>query len=385
MTLELDTSELDAHVGVPFIDRALKDPVTIGDFRRWAQAHDNPNPLHFDDDWAARTVFGGIVPAQSFLVATGDGHGAAPARQGNIPGSHLLFGGDEWWFYGPRVQAGDRMSVECMFVDYKVRDTRFAGPAAICRGDSTYVNQRGEYVGKQRSTVIRYLPEVARQRMSSETPPEPEWTDARLAELTAQRMAYIADLRANPERRWADIAVGDRLQPRPLGPHSIAGFAAEYRARPAAVWGASRYVGRRGRHSGDGAGWIPEMNWDLDRAQVDPAAVDGLYEGPSRGHVQVRYAKTIGLPRPYGYGSSMGTYLLDFVGNWAGHRAHVAHSDARYFAPVYAGDAHTIAGEVIDKRERGFYADREVHVRMSMTSQDGERVAAGEMCVAFDA
>lgn len=382
---ELDTSDLDRHIGVPFIDRVLKDPVTTGDFRRWAQAHDNPNPLHYDDDWAARSRFGGIVPAQSFLVATGDGHGAAPARQGNIPGTHLLFGGDEWWFHGPRVRAGDRMSVECMFVDYKVRDTRFSGPTAICRGDSTYVNQDGEYVGKQRSTVIRYLPEVARERMSKEPPREPEWTDEKLEALTAQRMRYITDLRSNTERRFEDVQVGDQLTPRPLGPHSVASFAAEYRARPAAVWGASRYVGRRGRHSGDGAGWIPEMNWDLDRAQVDPLAVDGLYEGPSRGHVLVRYAKTIGLARPYGYGSSMGTYLLDFVGNWAGHRAHVAHSDSRYHSPVYAGDVHTISGEVIGKQEHGFYADREVQVRVLMVSQDGEKVAAGEMSVAWEA
>lgn len=385
MTPELDTSDLDRHVGVPFIDRVLKDPVTTHDFRRWAQAHDNPNPLHYDDEWAQRSVFGGIVAAQSFLVATGDGHGAAPARQGHIPNTHLLFGGDEWWFHGPRVQAGDRMSVECMFVDYKVRETRFSGPTAICRGDSTYVNQRGEYVGKQRSTVIRYLPEVARERMSKQAPREPQWTDEQLEELTAQRIAYITDMRANSERRFADVKVGDRLTPRPLGPHSTASFSAEYRARPAAVWGASRYVGRRGRTSGDGAGWIPEMNWDLDRARIDPLAVDGLYEGPSRGHVLVRYAKAVGLSRPYGYGSSMGTYLLDYAANWGGHRARVAHSDSRYHSPVYAGDAHTISGEVVDKREGGMYGDREVYLRITMVSQDGEKVAAGDMCLAFDA
>jgi acyl dehydratase len=62
----------------------------------------------------------------------------------------------------------------------------------------------------------------------------------------------------------------------------------------------------------------------------------------------------------------------------------VAHSDSRYLAPVYAGDAHIISGQVIDKRERGRYADREVDVRVTMTSQDGERVAGGEMCVAFE-
>ena len=383
MGAELDTSDLDRYVGVPFLDRKLKDPVSRLEIRRWVHAHDNPNPLYYDDDYAATTKFEGIVAPQSYLVATGDGQGAAPARQGNIPGSHLLFGGDEWWFMGPYIMPEDHMSVECMFVDYKVRDTSFSGPTAICRGDSTYVNQRGEFVGKQRSTVIRYLPEIARERMSDKQEEEYEWTDERLGELTEQRLAYVKDLRANPARQWTDIKVGDTLPPRPLGPHSIASFAGEQRARAAATWGAARFLGRRGRRSGDGAGWIPEMSWDLDRAQIDPSAVDGLFEGPSRGHVQERYAKVIGMPKPYGYGSSMGAWLLDYVANWAGQDAFIVHSDGRYFAPAFAGDAGFFSGEVIDKKENTELADREAVVQVRIDDQFGKKIAGATMSVAW--
>ena len=31
------------------------------------------------------------------------GHGSMPSVFGKIPGTHMIFGGDEWWFYGPRV------------------------------------------------------------------------------------------------------------------------------------------------------------------------------------------------------------------------------------------------------------------------------------------
>jgi acyl dehydratase len=384
MSAELDTSDLDRYVGVPFLDRKLKDPISVLDIRRWVHAFDNPNPLHFDDDYAATTRFGGIIAPQSFLVGAGDGAGASPARQGNIPGSHLLFGGDEWWFLGPRILPGDRMSVECMFMDYKVRDTSFAGPTAICRGDSTYVNQRGEFVGKQRSTVIRYRPELARERMSNEPEKEWEWTDDRMDELTEQRVAYVKDLRSNPARQWNGIKVGDELPRRPHGPHSIASFTGEQRSRPGIAWGATQYLSRRGRVSGDGAGWIPEMNWDLDRAQIDPAAVDGLFEGPSRGHIQERYAKVIGMPKPYGYGASMGAWLLDYVANWAGDNALIVHSDARYFAPVFAGDVSLFTGEVVDKREDTELADREAVVEVKMEDQFGKRIAGATMSVAFE-
>ena len=69
----------------------------------------------------------------------------------------MLFGGDEWWFFGPRIEPGDRLNLERMLFDYKVTETKFAGPTMFSRGDTTYVNQRGETVAKQRSTSIRYL------------------------------------------------------------------------------------------------------------------------------------------------------------------------------------------------------------------------------------
>src|SRR5207245_3487471 len=45
--------------------------------------------------------------------------------------------------------------------DYRVTNTSFAGPTMFQRGDTTYFNQRGEPVAKQRSTAIRYLVENA--------------------------------------------------------------------------------------------------------------------------------------------------------------------------------------------------------------------------------
>src|SRR3954469_2147501 len=122
----IDTSPLDAWLGQPVPVGELKEPATAADIRRWAQAMDNTNRLHWDENYAAESRFAGLVAPQSFVVACDVGHGARPAIAGDIPGSHMLFGGDEWWFFGPRVTPGDFLRQERMFYDYKVTNTKFA-------------------------------------------------------------------------------------------------------------------------------------------------------------------------------------------------------------------------------------------------------------------
>ena len=164
--LELDTTDMDRWLGVPLQRLQPRYPTTEADIGRWAQGMQNPNPLYYDPDFAAASRFGGIVaPA----VVHGR-RGRRPRRDaggpGPVPGSHMLFGGDEWWFFGPRIRPGDLLQRDTMLFDYKVTETRFAGPTMFSRGDTTYVNQRGELVGKQRSTAIRYLVEEAVRRSS---------------------------------------------------------------------------------------------------------------------------------------------------------------------------------------------------------------------------
>ena len=152
----LDVSDLDRHMGVPIEPGELKEPVTTNDIRRWVQAMHYPNPLHYDERWAGESRFGAIVAPQSFTVACDTSHGASPAQVGLIPSSHLIFGGDDWWFFGPQVLPGDKLLCHRMPYDYRVTETRFAGPTCFQRGDTLYINQRGERVALQRSTAIRY-------------------------------------------------------------------------------------------------------------------------------------------------------------------------------------------------------------------------------------
>ena len=89
-TVELDLSDVDKWVGKPIIFAELWDPCNATDIRRWVQAMDYPNPVHWDEEFARNSKWGGIVAPQSFTVAMDYGHGCHPACVGKIPGSHAV-------------------------------------------------------------------------------------------------------------------------------------------------------------------------------------------------------------------------------------------------------------------------------------------------------
>jgi hypothetical protein len=342
--IELDTTDVDHWIGKPLGGGQLKESLHLNDLRRWAQGMQNPNPLFFDEDYAAESRLGRIVAPQSFAVCTDTSHGAGPAIQGVIPGQHMIFGGDEWWFFGPRIEVGDLVRQDRMLFDYKIAETKFSGPTMFSRGDTTYLNQRGELICKQRSTSVRYLAENARKLGMFKDNVQKVWEDGELEDLEKRKLEYYQSFLDLGHEKRLFVKVGDRLPVRPIGPHSIATFTTEWRSYLMTIWGASREIGESSTLS---AGWLPEMSRDVEGAKIDPSNADGLYKGPSRGHVQTRYAQLIGMPREYGYGASMGAWIIDYLTNWTGEWGAVRHSNMQYRAPALSGDATFLEGEVV--------------------------------------
>jgi acyl dehydratase len=373
--IDLDTSDVDRWIGKPLGGGQLKEPVHVNDVRRWAQGMQNPNPLYFDEEYAAESRFGRIVAPQSFAVCTDTSHGAGPAIQGVMPGQHMIFGGDEWCFFGPRIEAGDLLRQDRMLFDYKIAETRFSGPTMFSRGDTTYINQRGELVCKQRSTSVRYLAENARKLgMFKDNVPR-TWDDGEIEDLEKRKLEYYQSFLDLGHEKRLFVKAGDRLPARPIGPHTIATFTTEWRSYLMTVWGASREVGESSTLR---AGWLPEMSRDEEGAKIDPSNADGLYKGPSRGHVQTRYAQLIGMPREYGYGASMGAWIIDYLTNWAGEWGFVRHSNMQYRAPALSGDATFLEGRVL-ALDHGDPSGRPIAtVEVVMKNQDDLVMAQGQ-------
>jgi hypothetical protein len=66
--IPLDTT--DVWIGKPLGGEALKDPIHPNDIRRWPRGMQNPNPLYYDEEYAAQGRFGRLVAPQSFAGCT---------------------------------------------------------------------------------------------------------------------------------------------------------------------------------------------------------------------------------------------------------------------------------------------------------------------------
>lgn len=371
----LDCSDLDNYIGKPLTPWTLKETLHNNDFRRWAQAMRYPNLLHYDHDYAAVSRFGRLVAPQSFTIAAAEGHGACPAGIGNIPDSHLIFGGDEWWFYGSRLFAGDQVIHEKVPYDYVVKDTKFAGPTCFQRGDNNYYKQDGTLFAKQRSTAIRYRRDLALEMGAMDQTEDPDWTDDQLADIENRKLDYINMMHelGHGRRHWSRVQVGDELPVRVIGPHSVASFATEWRAYLMNLWGAAH---RNRDCNPEALGFVgPMAGWEMDPVEerINPENTDGAYIGPSRGHLFPRWARYIGMPRPYGYGASMGAWILDYLAGWAGEWGEIVHCNSQYRGPAFSGDITIMTGAIVDKMEEN--GEHLVQIKSKMANQDGTTMA----------
>lgn len=376
---QLDLSDVEWRVGHIVGGGQQWDPLAPSDIRRWVMAMDYPNPIHWDVEVARTTKFGGLVAPQSIAVCMDCGHGVQPACVGKIPGSHLIFGGEEWWFYGYRMRPGDTLRQERRFVDYKVRDTKFAGPTVFQRGDTTHINQDGTRVAKVRSTSIRYLAAEAEKRKmyAAELPPKPKWTAAQLSEIERIRWEWILSGREGRSPRYAEVKVGDRLPRRVLGPHSIASFTTEYRAFRDNMWGGYYWYAPEGVKDpwvNQDAGWIEGFQIRDDLAKIDPRFRDGLYTGPSRGHIDDSKADEIGMARAYGYGATMGAWVTDYLAYWAGHDGFVRYVKSQFRGPAFEGDVTYFEAEVTGKSDSSQWGVPLVQVKIRLANQENVTV-----------
>ena len=374
--VQLDLSDVDPRVGQPTGGGQLWEPCSATDIRSWVHAMDYPNPIHWNQEFAEKSKFGGIVAPQSFAVCMDYGHGVHPACVGHIPGSHLIFAGEEWWFYGPRIKPGDQLFQERRFHGYNVTNTKFAGPTMFSSGDTVHRNQHGGLVAKGRSTAIRYLAAEAEKRgmYQDQLKPVRRWTRDELKQLEEERHDWILSNRLGVSAHFEEVKVGDRLPRRVLGPHSIATFTCEYRAFMFDAWGAWHWVvpeGVKDPWTTQDAGWIEGFALDDEGAKIDPRRRDGLFTGPSRGHVDAERAGEVGMFRAYGYGATMGAWTHDYVAFWAGHDGYIWHSRSLFRGPAFEGDVTYFEGEVTAKDKESTFGMPTVTVKTKLTNQDG--------------
>jgi acyl dehydratase len=377
----LDTSDVDKWVGKRVVFAELWDPCSATDIRRWVQAMDYPNPIHWDEEFAQRSRFGGIVAPQSFTICMDYGHGAHPAAIGKLPGSHLIFGGEEWWFYGTPIRPGDKLFQSRRFDGYTVTETKFAGPTMFARGDTVHRNQSGVLVAKERSTAIRYLrAEALKRGMYDKDKRAPkQWSADEVREVRRQRLEWIRSNWDGVSPHFEQVKVGAALPRRVVGPHSVVTFANECRAFLQNVWGSWRWNPPAGVYdpATEDRGYAADMTYDHEAAKVDPRLKDGLYHGPSSGHIDPSKAEKVGMGGAYGYGASMGTWFHDYIAYWAGHDGYIWHSKTQFRSPPFEGDLTYIDGQIVEKIGTSAWGMPIVQIKVRMATQDDQTILTG--------
>jgi acyl dehydratase len=377
----LDASDADKWVGKRIVFAEMWDPCNATDIRRWVQAMDYPNPLHWDEYFARNSKFGGIIAPQSFTVAMDYGQGCHPSCVGKIPGTHLIFAGEEWWFYGVPIRPGDKLTQERTFAGYRVAETAFAGPTMFADGDTVHTNQKGEKVAKERATSIRYLVDEANKRgvYAKVVRTPKDWTDDEMAEVEKLRYNWILSSREGKSPRYSQVQVGDKLPRRVIGPHSLMSFVNECRAHRQNIWGTWRWNPPEGvlDPATQDAGFGADMTYDFEARKIDPRKADGLYYGPSSGHINKKKGEKVGMGGAYGYGSSMNAWHLDTVAYWAGHDGYIWHSKTQFRSPAYEGDVTYVDGEVIQKLDQSQFGRPVITVQTHMTTQNGDTILKG--------
>jgi acyl dehydratase len=260
-----------------------------------------------------------------------------------------------------------------------VTETKFAGPTMFSRGDTLHRNQHGNLVAKARSTAIRYLAAEAEKRgmYESQLGAVKRWTQAEIVEIDKIRADWYMSNREGKSPHFEEVKVGDKLPRRVIGPHSIASFTTEYRAFVFSIWGTMYWYAPAGIEDpwvNQDPGWVEGFGFDEELALIDPRARDGLYLGPSRGHIDADKAGEVGMARAYGYGATMAAWNTDYLAFWAGHDGMVRHAKSDFRGPAFEGDVTFIEGEVVEKIENSEWGVPLVRIKARMTNQDGTTV-----------
>ena len=140
------------------------------------------------------------------------------------------------------------------------------------------------------------------------------------------------------------------------------------------MWGTWRWNVPEGVHdpATDDAGFAANMSYDWEARKIDPRMGDGLFHGPSSGHINADKAEAIGMGGAYGYGISMSAWFHDYVAYWAGHNGFIWHSKSNFRSPAFEGDVTFVDGEVIEKRDMSPYGMPVAVVKVTQSTQTGE-------------
>ncbi|MBI2934501.1 MAG: MaoC family dehydratase N-terminal domain-containing protein [Chloroflexi bacterium] len=125
--------------------------VEKGAVKKFAQAIGDPNPLWQDEEYAGKSVYGGIIAPPTFAISLR--HDPFMERVKQMAAfKRILNGGNDIEYFQP-IRPGDVLSVTGKVIDIRER-TGKTGSMAFMTLELSYRKQNGEMAAKIRNTII---------------------------------------------------------------------------------------------------------------------------------------------------------------------------------------------------------------------------------------
>jgi acyl dehydratase len=349
------------------------DPYSRSQIIKYVASYGDDNPLYWDEDYAARTRWGGIIAPPRMLLA---GSAATPrsitepVAKGHVTfmgedvlkGVFAMISGTRLVFDQP-VRIGDRLRAQNGPHDVIARQSKMAGRAVELVNKTIYMNQRDERVATVYSSVIRMEREAARGSRKYLDIPPAKYTEAEVEALHERYEREGPQRRGAEPRYWEDTEIGDDMITLAKGPLTITDIAAYFMGQEHV------YYTNRMKYL---------------QLKANPAArlvntETNVADDWVSAHWDEYFARLSGIPRPYDEGPMRYDNMAHLVTDWMGDDATLRELMVQLRAPCLIGDTSLCSGKVSGKRvEDGRHL---VDLGLWIMNQRGERSTIGSATV----
>jgi len=164
--------ELQAEIGkeTPLVTGPYEvNKAMIG---HWCEAMENGNPMYTDEEYARKSKYGGIIAPpemmQTYIMAPiwpkkelPGGPGGSVLQKLDEAGYTAVIATNTAQEYFRPLYLGDRVSCKSKIISVSPEKTTRVGKGYFVTWEYSYFNQKGELIGKQPFTVLKFKPAEA--------------------------------------------------------------------------------------------------------------------------------------------------------------------------------------------------------------------------------
>jgi len=305
--------------------------------RNMARAVDPWNPLWRDDNYAASTMWGGVIAFPMYQEAFGN---RGIHRLDDTPEcgfQNMIYIGDDWVFARP-VKVNDSVRVwyrRPQIVDVTDPDGKGPHTFMVMESDRDFINQNNELISSEKLYV---------QRCFIPAPPEPyampEYGYTREELLYIDKMVRAEEIRGGKIRYWEDVNEGDETKPVVQGPTSMADNAIVNSVTPSV-----------GSSVKPREAFVKDIGDDLGGEFIKDAATNLYYVrgGPAGRHWSDRAAQAEGEPCAFLFAVVSRYSMTRLITNWMGDDGFLKKFSWRHVTRTRVGDCSIGHGKVVKK------------------------------------